>query len=79
MIEAKDIGERGCDMRVDEHTILGDILDYDEGCGAVLESFGMLCRQCPASRGETVEEACEVHGVNPADLIRQLNASLNNK
>ena len=66
-------------MQVNGDTIIGDILDYNEDCNQVFESFGMLCRQCPASRGETVEEACEVHGVDCGDLIAKLNASLNNK
>ena len=66
-------------MQVNGDTIIGDILDYNEDCNQVFESFGMLCRQCPASRGETVEEACEVHGVNCQDLIVQLNARLNHK
>ena len=66
-------------MRVDEDTIIGDILDYNEDCHAVFEAFGMLCDQCPSARGETVEEACEVHGVDPLDLIEKLNNRLKNQ
>lgn len=66
-------------MQVYRDTIIGDLLDYDESCHQVFESFGMLCRQCPASRGETVEEACEVHGVDPLTLINQLNAHFRKK
>jgi hybrid cluster-associated redox disulfide protein len=63
-------------MQVQRDTIIGDILDYDESCTKVFESFGMFCVQCPASRAETVGEACEVHGVDPETVIDQLNAEL---
>ena len=32
-------------------------------------STGMHCLGCPASRGETVEEACMVHGVDCDKLL----------
>ena len=34
----------------------------------------MHCLGCPASRGETVEQACAVHGVDTDDLLEQINA-----
>ena len=36
-------------------------------------SIGMHCLGCPSSRGETVEEACMVHGVDPDALLEELN------
>jgi hybrid cluster-associated redox disulfide protein len=39
----------------------------------------MHCLGCPASRGETVEEACMVHGVNPDELLDKLNNHLTQK
>ena len=36
----------------------------------------MPCLGCPASRGETIEEACEVHGVNCDELLEKLNTHL---
>ena len=38
--------------------------------------IGMHCLGCPASRGETIEEACEVHGVDCDELIGKLNEHL---
>ncbi|MEE1023598.1 MAG: DUF1858 domain-containing protein, partial [Acutalibacteraceae bacterium] len=32
------------------------------------------CLGCPHSRGETVEEACQVHGVDVDELVAKLNA-----
>ena len=38
--------------------------------------IGMHCLGCPASRGETVEQACMVHGVDVDDLLQQVNAMI---
>ena len=37
------------------------------------------CLGCPASRGETIAEACEVHGVDCDELLEKLNAHLASK
>lgn len=39
----------------------------------VLFSMGMHCLGCAMSRGETIEEAALVHGVNPDELLTKLN------
>ena len=33
----------------------------------------MHCLGCPASRGETIAEACEVHGTDADELVKKLN------
>ena len=33
----------------------------------------MHCLGCPSSRGETVEEACMVHGIDCDSFLAQLN------
>ena len=40
----------------------------------ILLSIGMHCLGCPASQAETIEEACDVHGVNVDELLEKLNA-----
>ena len=39
----------------------------------LLMSKGMHCLGCIISQGETVEQAAEVHGLNPDELIKELN------
>ncbi|SDA11019.1 hybrid cluster protein-associated redox disulfide domain-containing protein [Ruminococcus sp. YE71] len=60
--------------KVDKDTIIGDILDMDFDAAPYFMEIGMHCLGCPASRGETIEQACEVHGVDPQQLIDKLNA-----
>lgn len=62
------------DFKVTEDTIIGDIMDADETTAEYFLEMGMHCLFCPSSRGETVAQACEVHGVNPKELIAKLNA-----
>ena len=38
--------------------------------------IGMHCLGCPASQGETVEQACKVHGVDVDELLAQVNKLL---
>ena len=58
---------------VTKETIIGDILDHDFDVAPYFMEIGMHCLGCPASRGESIEEACAVHGTNADELIKKLN------
>lgn len=58
---------------------IGDILDAERETVPFFLEMGMHCLGCPASRGETVEQACEVHGVDPDALVEKINAFLQSK
>ena len=58
---------------VNKNTIIGDILDNDSETAPFFLEMGMHCLGCPASRGETIAEACEVHGTNADELVDKLN------
>ena len=51
-------------IEIKKDTIIGDILDVAPQTAPIFLSIGMHCLGCPSSRGETVEEACMVHGVD---------------
>ena len=59
--------------------VIGDILDADGGTAVFFFEMGMHCLGCPASRGETVEEACDVHGVDVDALVARINEYLASK
>lgn len=59
---------------VTKDTIIGDILDICPDAAPLFLEIGMHCLGCPASRGETVEQACAVHGNDPEELVKKLNA-----
>lgn len=65
--------------QITKETIIGDILDLDSTTAPFFLEMGMHCLGCPASRGESIEQACEVHGVDPDELVEKLNAHIANK
>ncbi|MDP4153981.1 MAG: DUF1858 domain-containing protein [Bacillota bacterium] len=65
--------------QITKDTIIGDILDADQETAAFFFEIGMHCLGCPSSRGETIEDACAVHGVDPDELIEKINKHLASK
>lgn len=65
-------------MIITKDTIIGDILDADaEAVAPFFFEMGMHCLGCPSARGESVAEACAVHGADPDALVEKLNKALN--
>lgn len=64
---------------ITKDTIIGDILDLDETTAPFFIEMGMHCLGCPASRGESLEQACAVHGVDPNEMVEKINNHLANK
>ena len=63
-------------MKVTKDMIIADVLKLDPSTAKFFLEIGMHCLGCPASRGESIEEACEVHGVDCDELIEKLNEHL---
>ena len=52
---------------------ISDILALNELMAPFLMQNGLSCVTCAASQAESLEEACEVHGINVEDLTEDLN------
>ncbi len=63
-------------MTITKNSIIGDVLDKYPDTAELFFSIGMHCLGCPASRGETIAEACEVHGADADALIASLNNAI---
>ena len=59
--------------RIEKNTIIGEVLDIAPQTAPLFMAIGMHCLGCPSSRGETVEEACMVHGVDCEAFLKQVN------
>ena len=64
---------------VTKDTLIGDILDFDVETAEYFFEIGMHCLGCPASRGESIAEACMVHGTDADELVAKINAHLAKK
>lgn len=63
--------------KIEKSTIIGDVLDIAPQTAPLFMAIGMHCLGCPSSRGETVEEACAVHGIDVEKLLAIVNEEAN--
>jgi len=63
-------------MQVTKESIIGDVLDFNPGTAKFFFEIGMHCLGCPASRGESIADACVVHGTDADALVQKLNEFL---
>lgn len=62
--------------QINKEMTIAQVLDIDENTAPIFLEFGMHCLGCPVSRGETLDEAAAVHGINVDDLVESLNQYL---
>ena len=61
-------------MKFDKDTKIGELLENAPEKAEILMQAGMHCLGCPASQAETLEEACDVHGIDVNELLDKINA-----
>ncbi len=61
-------------VKITKDMTIGEILQINQNMAGVLMAGGMHCVGCPASQGETLEEAAMVHGIDTDLLLTRLNA-----
>ena len=66
-------------MEITKANTMGEMLQYDMGIAYVLMEAGMHCVGCPSSIGESLEEACMVHGLNADEVMANIQEYLNAK
>ena len=63
-------------MEITKKSVIGDILDAEPETAQFFFEIGMHCLGCPHSRGESIADACQVHGTDADALVAKLNAFL---
>ena len=66
-------------MTVTKESIIGDVLDFDVDTARFFFEIGMHCLGCPSARGESIADACAVHGTNADELVEKINKYLASK
>ncbi len=64
---------------ITKDTLIGEILEMDKTTAPFFMEMGMHCLGCPSSRGETLEQACMVHGINADEMVAKLNGHISSK
>lgn len=63
-------------MEITKKTTMGEMLRYDLEIARVLTGCGMHCVGCPSSIGESLEDACAVHGLDADEVLAKINEFL---
>ena len=63
-------------MQITKQSIIGDVLDAAPDTAVFFLEMGMHCLGCPSARGESIEQACAVHGTDADELVEKINAHL---
>ena len=66
-------------MIVTKQSIIGDVLDHNVDTAQFFLAIGMHCLGCPSARGESIDQACAVHGTDADELVKKINEFLASK
>ena len=64
---------------IDKDMLISEIIGIDEELSEIFFSFGMFCISCQMASGETLEQACAVHGIDVDQMVAALNEALADK
>ncbi len=62
--------------QVTKDMLIGELLNVDINIVPILMGAGMHCIGCPSSQGESLEEACMVHGIDSDLMVNAINEYL---
>lgn len=66
-------------MAINKKMTIEEILRTDYGIANILMESGMHCLGCVMASGESLEQACGVHGINCDALVDSINSYLAEK
>lgn len=67
------------EKKVTKDTVIMEALQIDPGTAEFFFEIGMHCLGCPSASGESIEQACMVHGVDCDELVNKINSYLASK
>ena len=65
--------------QITKEMIIAEIIAIDTNIIPILMDAGMHCVGCPSAQGESLEEACMVHGMEVEPLVAKINEYLASK
>ena len=58
---------------ITKEMVIGDVINEHPELVRTFFANGMMCIGCPASQGESIEAAAQVHGLDADDVLEQIN------
>jgi len=65
--------------QVTKDMFIKEVLQVDMELAAILLNYGMRCVGCPSAAAETLGQAATGHGIDPDELLEEMNTFLKNK
>ena len=65
--------------KINKDMVISDVLQMDRDTAPILLGHGLHCLGCVMASGETLEQACAVHGMDCDSLIKDLNEYFESK
>lgn len=65
--------------KVTADMIIADVLKMDTGTVPIFLNNGLHCLGCPSAQGESIADACAIHGIDSEKLVKELNDYLEGK
>ena len=62
------------DKEITKNMTIQQVLNLDKSLSDVFIGFGMFCIFCHMGNEETIEQACQVHGIDLDYLLAKLNS-----
>ena len=62
--------------KVTKDTIIAEALQICPDSAELFMNIGMHCVYCPSASGESIEQACMVHGCDADKLVEDINKLL---
>ena len=75
-INEKEETDKEGSTRITKDMLVTDAMMLNPMVAPVLMQAGMYCFSCPASMGETIEEAAMVHGFDVDDILEAINSAV---
>ena len=63
-------------IKITPETPLAEIIENCPEAMPAFQAIGMHCMGCALASGESLEQACMAHGVDPDEFLIELNAYL---
>ena len=65
--------------KITSDMIISEVLRLDRGTAPIFLNNGMHCLGCPSSSGESIKDACAIHGIDSEKLVKELNEYFDKK
>ena len=65
--------------KINKDDMIAEVIRKNPKAGRILFEEGLTCGGCPIAINETIEQGCLVHGMDPAKILKKLNAGQKKK